>query len=409
MIESMKAAAALSAMTLQEERIKRFEAERVGKVKDEFLMNLSHEIRTPLNAILGWAEILKPGHSTDADMAEGLSVIRRNARAQAKLIEDLLDMSRIVSGKMRLDVQRVELASVIAAAVEVVHLAADAKGVRIEIVIDPLAGPVSGDPSRVQQMIWNLLSNAVKFTPRGGKVQIAVERVNSHIEMSVSDTGRGLEPDLLPHVFERLTQGPDATSVHQRGLGLGLAIVKSLAELHGGSVRAKSAGLGHGSTFIISLPISVVRTITADESGRHPQAAIEGDDLPCPDLEGVRVMVVDDDADASYLVRRILENCKATVSVFHSGQACLDAMAEGRPDVLISDIGMPDMDGYAFIKALRSRPPESGGRVKAIALTAHARSADRRRAMLSGFDVHISRPVEPSELEAVVARLAQRA
>src|SRR4051812_46682149 len=238
-------------MQLGAERMMRIEAERIGRIKDEFLANLSHEIRTPLNAILGWAELLTLGESTPAEVAEGLDVIRRNARAQSKLIEDLLDMSRIISGKLRLDVQRVELANTIAAAVEVVHLAAEAKGVRLEIVVDPLAGPVSGDPSRVQQMIWNLLSNAVKFTPKGGKVQITVERVNSHIEVSVSDTGQGIDPAFLPHVFDRFSQEDQSTTRHQVGLGLGLAIVKNLAELHGGSVRAKSAGVGQGSTFII--------------------------------------------------------------------------------------------------------------------------------------------------------------
>src|SRR3954454_3978615 len=214
----MKAAFEAQAEMLESERGKRVEAERIGRIKDEFLANLSHEIRTPLNAILGWSELLKPGVSSAADMAEGLDVIRRNARAQARLIEDLLDMSRIVSGKLRLDVQRVELAGAIAAAVEVIHLAAEAKGVRLEIVVDPLAGPVSGDPNRVQQMIWNLLSNAVKFTPRGGKIQITVERVNSHIELSVSDTGQGIDPDFLAHVFDRFSQGEVPSQEHRKGL-----------------------------------------------------------------------------------------------------------------------------------------------------------------------------------------------
>src|SRR4051794_35622499 len=275
--EERRASAAAQTLATQgeelgAERTKRIEAERVGRVKDEFLANLSHEIRTPLNAILGWAELLKPGVSSAADMAEGLDVIRRNARAQATLIEDLLDMSRIVSGKLRLDVQRVELAAAIAAAVQIVHLAAEAKGVRMEIIVDPLAGPVSGDPNRVQQMIWNLLSNAVKFTPRGGKIQITVERVNSHIELSVSDTGQGIDPDFLAHVFDRFSQGEVPSREHRKGLGLGLAIVKNLAELHGGSVRAKSGGLGKGSTFIVSLPISIVRSITAGGAAPPPHA-----------------------------------------------------------------------------------------------------------------------------------------
>jgi CheY-like chemotaxis protein len=292
--------------------------------------------------------------------------------------------------------------------VEVVHLAAEAKGVRLEIVVDPVAGPVSGDPSRVQQMIWNLLSNAVKFTPKGGKVQVTVERVNSHIEVSVSDTGQGIDPEFLPHVFDRFSQEDQSTTRRQVGLGLGLAIVKNLAELHGGSVRAKSAGVGQGSTFIICLPISVVRTLTAGEQRHHPTAAIEGIDPPCPDLGGVHVVVVDDDPDALELVKRVLEKCHATVTICESGAACIESLSALHPTVLITDIGMPEMDGYTLIKAVRALPAEAGGTTPAIALTAHARSEDRRRAMLYGFDVHIARPVEPSELLAVVARLARR-
>jgi signal transduction histidine kinase len=403
-------AATMAAQTqeLEVERHKRAEAERMGRVKDEFLANLSHEIRTPLNAILGWAELLKPGESSAADVVEGLAVIRRNARAQARLIDDLLDMSRIISGKLRLDVQRVELAAAIAAAVEVVHLAAEAKGVRMEIIVDPLAGPVSGDPSRVQQIIWNLLSNAVKFTPKGGKVQITVERVNSHIELSISDTGQGLDPAFLPYVFDRFSQGAQPLVMPQKGLGLGLAIVKSLAEMHGGSVRAKSGGVDKGSTFIVALPISIVRTLTGDELRHHPASAIEGDQVPCPDLAGVHVMVVDDDRDALDLVKRVLERCHAQVTICATGEDCIKTLRDVRPTVLITDIGMPGMDGYSLMKAVRALPPEAGGQTPAIALTAHARSQDRRRAMLSGFDVHLARPVEPSELEAVVARLARR-
>ena len=390
------------------ERTKRVEAERIGRIKDEFLANLSHEIRTPLTAILGWSDLLKPGVSSPAEMAEGLEVIRRNARAQTRLIEDLLDMSRIVSGKLRLDVQRVELASAIAAAVEVVHLAAQAKGVRIEIVVDPLAGPVSGDPNRVQQMIWNLLSNAVKFTPRGGKVQVTVERVNSHIELSVSDTGQGIDPEFLPHVFDRFSQAEGPLNKQHKGLGLGLAIVKHLAEMHGGSVRAKSGGVGKGSTFIVSLPISIVRSLTAGEQRDHPAASIESDLPPPPDLAGVHVMVVDDDQDALEMVKRVLEKSNAKVTICESGAACLKDLAALRPNVLITDIGMPQMDGYSLIKAVRALPPDSGGTTPALALTAHARSDDRSRAMLCGFDIHVARPVEPSELIAVVARLARR-
>jgi CheY-like chemotaxis protein len=257
-------------------------------------------------------------------------------------------------------------------------------------------------------VIWNLLSNAIKFTPRGGKVQLTVERVNSHIELSVSDTGQGIDPGYLPHVFERFSQGENRQSKHQGGLGLGLAIVKNLAELHGGSVRAKSGGVGKGATFIVALPISVVQILTADEPGHHPMATGEAEPADSPDLSGVRVMVVDDNADALQLVRRVLEKRNASVTTCQSGAECLDSLAKLRPAVLITDIGMSAMDGYALILAVRALPAEAGGATPAVALTAHARSEDRRRAMLSGFDVHVARPAEPSELVAVVARLARR-
>ena len=253
----------------QVQRTGRNEAERLGRIKDEFLANLSHEIRTPLNAILGWSQLLNPESVTKADLAEGLGVITRNARTQARLIDDLLDMSRIISGKMRLDVQRVDLPAVIDAAIESMTPAAEAREIKIQKVIDPIAGPITGDPNRLQQVVWNLLSNAIKFTPKGGKVQVVVERSNSHVELSVSDTGRGIAAEFLPHVFERFSQAEEPSRRRSSGLGLGLAIVKSLSELHGGSVRVKSGGEGKGSTFIVSLPISVVHTL---DTKRKPTA-----------------------------------------------------------------------------------------------------------------------------------------
>jgi CheY-like chemotaxis protein/two-component sensor histidine kinase len=393
---------------LNSERTRRVEAERIGKIKDEFLANLSHEIRTPLNAILGWSELLKPGQSTDEEMREGLDVIRRNVKVQAQLIDDLLDMSRIISGKLRLDVQRIELPAIIDAAIEVVRLAADAKGVRLEAVVDPVAGPVTGDPNRMQQIVWNLLSNAIKFTPRGGKVQITLERVSSHVELSVSDTGHGIEVDFLPYVFDRFTQAESMLTKINVGLGLGLAIVKNLTEMHGGTVGVKSAGVGKGSTFIVSLPISVIRGLSGDEIRPHPSTAREADLTPDPDLSGIKLLVVDDDVDSIQLVKLLLEKCGAIIKTCSSGAECLKCLPIDKPDVLISDIGMPGMDGYALIKQVRALSPEQGGRIPAIALTAFARSEDRRRAMLSGFDIHVSKPVEPGELIAVVARMARR-
>jgi signal transduction histidine kinase/ActR/RegA family two-component response regulator len=389
-------------------RHQRAEAERIGRVKDEFLANLSHEIRTPLNAILGWSQILKPGKSSDAEMAEGLEIIRRNVLVQAQLIDDLLDMSRIVSGKLRLDVQRVEMPAVITEAVESVQLAARAKGVRLEIVVDPIAGPVTGDPGRMKQVVGNLLSNAIKFTPRGGKVQIILERTSSHVELSISDTGKGITPEFLPHVFERFSQYDTSQTRQHHGLGLGLAIVKNLVELHGGSVLAKSGGVGKGATFIVLLPISVILGLPGQGTHQHPSTATDAEFATSVDLKGVRVMVVDDNADANNLVKHLLEQCEVTVATCTSGAECLERIASASPDVLISDIGMPEMDGYTMMRQLRLLPQERGGQTPAIALTAFARSEDRRRAMLAGFDVHVSKPVEPGELVAVVARMARR-
>jgi signal transduction histidine kinase/ActR/RegA family two-component response regulator len=392
----------------QHDRTQRAESERLGRIKDEFLANLSHEIRTPLNAILGWSQLLKPGTTSQADLVEGLEVITRNARTQARLIDDLLDMSRIISGKMRLEVQRVDLTAVIDAAIESVTPAAEAKGMKLQKVIDPVAGPVSGDPNRLQQVVWNLLMNAIKFTPKGGSVQVVVERVSSHVELSVSDTGKGIAVEFLPHVFERFSQAENSARRGYAGLGLGLAIVKSLAELHGGSVRVKSGGEGKGTTFIVSLPISVVHTLDITDNRRHTRLNDLDPLLHTPDLKGVKVMVVEDEADAIGLVKRMMEDFGATVTTCSSGAECLECIPRQRPDVLIMDIGMPDMDGYTLIGKIRALSPEQGGRTPAVALTAFARSEDRRQAMLAGFDVHVAKPVEPSELVAVISRLARR-
>jgi len=390
------------------ERTKLAESERLGRIKDEFLANLSHEIRTPLNAILGWSQLLQPGITSNADLTEGLDVITRNARTQARLIDDLLDMSRIISGKMRLDVQRVDVSAMIDAALESVKPAAEAKGIKLQKMVDPIAGPVTGDPNRLQQVVWNLLINAIKFTPKGGIVQVVVERVDSHVELSVSDTGKGISAEFLPHVFERFSQAEHSAIRGYTGLGLGLAIVKSLAELHGGSVRVKSGGEGHGTTFIVSLPISVVHTLETRENLQYKKVNRSESLLHTPDLKGIKVMVVDDEADAIGLVKRIMEDCGAVVKACTSGLECLECLPEFRPDVLIMDIGMAEMDGYALIAKVRALSPNQGGRTPAVALTAFARSEDRRQAMLAGFDVHVAKPVEPGELVAVVSRLARR-
>ena len=389
---------------LDAERAARTEAERASLTKDEFLATLSHELRTPLSAILGWSQFLASGPMEDEEVKQGLETIERNARIQTQLIEDLLDMNRIVSGKVRLDVQRMDLASVVEAAVNSIQPAAEAKGIRLRKIIDPLAGPVAGDPSRLQQVVWNLLSNAVKFTPKGGKVEVLVERVNSHLEITVNDSGLGIKPEFLPHVFERFRQADASTTRQYGGLGLGLSIVKQLVELHGGSVRAKSAGEGFGATFIVSLPLAAVH---GDEKREHPTSrnrpALECEDI---NLDELRVLVVDDEPDARELIKRVLLQCNAKVTTAPSAAEGLKILQAEKPDVLVSDIGMPGKDGYQFIREVRKLSASAGGRTPAIALTAFARSEDRTRAMLAGYQVHISKPIEPQELIATVGSLA---
>jgi signal transduction histidine kinase len=393
---------------LESERAARLDAERVSRMKDEFLATLSHELRTPLNAILGWSQLLRMTDLSPADATQGLETIERNARMQVQLIEDLLDMSRIISGKMRLDVQRVDLATIIQAALDAVRPAADAKNVRLQSVLDPLAGPIAGDPNRLQQVVWNLLSNSVKFTPKGGRVQVLLERVNSHVEISVTDTGAGIRPEHLPHVFDRFWQSDASTTRKYGGLGLGLSIVKQLVDVHGGQVRAKSPGEGLGATFIISLPLPLARADA--HPARHHPTTPSPDSAPCPpiDLAGLTVLVVDDESDARLLVVRILQACHANALTAASSADALDLLQRSRPDVLISDIGMPDEDGYELIRKVRALPPDRGGKTPAVAVTAFARSEDRRRALLAGFQLHLAKPIEPAELTTVVASLAGR-
>jgi PAS domain S-box-containing protein len=394
---------------LEREHAARVQAEHASRMKDEFLATLSHELRTPLNAILGYAHLLREGSIRPDEMQAALDVIERNARSQTQIIEDLLDMSRIVSGKIRLDVQRVDLAAAVTTAIDTLRPAAEAKGVRLTTVLDPLVGPVRGDPARLQQVVWNLLSNAIKFTPKAGKVQVALERVNSHVEIVVSDTGEGINPDFLPFVFDRFRQADPSSTRRHGGLGIGLAIVKQLTELHGGSVRAKSPGPGQGSTFVVALPLSAALEDddTAAGSRVHPKAEAAPSDLSDHiDLSGVRVLVVDDQSDARELIAHILTGCHAQVYTAESMSEALRAMRAQPPDVLISDIGMPGHDGYELIQAVRALPREAGGDVPAAAVTAFARSEDRRRAMLAGFQTHIAKPVEPAELITVIASLA---
>ncbi len=392
---------------LESERSARSAAERMSEMKDEFLATLSHELRTPLNAIVGWSHVLRTGPKDPADLVKGLETIERNARVQARLIEDLLDMSRITSGKMRLDVQPIQPSPFIELAVETLHPAADAKGITIAMFLDPAAGPISGDPGRLQQVVSNLLSNAIKFTPKGGKVQVLLERVNSHIEISVADTGIGIAPDFIDHIFERFRQADSSTTKKCGGLGLGLSIVKHLVELHGGTVRVSSPGEGRGTTVAVRLPLTVVHRPEGERL--HPSASRVGAQaLPAFDLSGITVLVIDDESDARDLIRRVLEDSGARVATAGSAEEGLALIETESPQVLVSDIGMPGTDGFELLRMVRALGQGRGGDLPAIALTAFARSEDRVRALRAGYRVHLSKPVDPSELIATVASVAGR-
>jgi PAS domain S-box-containing protein len=385
------------------------QAEESSRLKEEFLATISHELRTPLSAILGWTRMLRLGQLSTEEHAKALDTIERNARAQAQLIDDLLDVSRIVTGKLRMDVRPSDPTSFIDAAVEAVRPAADAKGVRLQKVMDTAAVSIPGDPVRLQQVVWNLLSNAIKFTPRGGHVQIRSERVNSHLEIVVSDTGQGIAPDFLPHVFDRFRQADQKTSRQHGGMGLGLAIVRHLVELHGGTVQASSAGVGKGATFTVQLPIIPVYQVDTSGGRVHPGAR---DLLPPQDitdrLDGLRILVVDDEPDTRDLLKQGLEYCGATVSLAGSAAEALTALDNEMPDVLISDIGMPGVDGYDLIRKIRTLQVETERRVPAIALTAYTRVEDRLQALRAGYDMHVPKPVELTELCAVATSLIRR-
>ena len=399
----------------------RDEAESANRAKDEFLATLSHELRTPLNAILGWTQVLRLDGPGDPDTwNEGLNVVERNTRSQVQLIEDILDVSRIVSGKLRLDVRPVSPAAVLRAALDAVRPTADSRAIRLECVLDPHAGPITGDPDRLQQVFWNLLSNALKFTPKAGRVQVSLARVNSFVEVTVADTGQGIAAEFLPHVFERFQQADSSSTRTHKGLGLGLAIVRHLVELHGGGVRADSPGPGLGSTFRVHLPLAIAHPPVAapPPPGALPREHPTAEDLdqrrgsltPLPrTLEGISIVAVDDDAEARVLLHRILTHCRAQVTVVGTAAEALRAVETLRPDVLLSDVEMPGEDGYSLIAKVRALGADRGGHTPAAALTAYARAEDRTRALLAGFQLHVPKPVEPLELVAVVTNLAGRA
>ncbi|MEP0925513.1 PAS domain S-box protein, partial [Leptolyngbya sp. ST-U4] len=385
---------------LAREQAARAEADRANRIKDEFLAVLSHELRSPLNPILGWAKLLQNGKLDAAKTQQALQTIERNAQLQSELIEDLLDVSRILQGKLNLNISPINLAPLIQAAMETVRLAAEAKLIKVEASLEPEVGLISGDSTRLQQVIWNLLSNAVKFTPKGGQISIRLEGSDSYAHITVSDTGQGIAPDFLPYVFEYFRQADATTTRKFGGLGLGLAIVRHLVELHGGTVAVESAGVGKGATFTARLPFMPVQAIP-DHDSRSSE--------PSSDLNGIQVLVVDDEADSREFVAFVLEQAGATVLTATTANEALTMLIQAKPTVLLSDIGMPDRDGYMLLQQVRALPPEQGGQVRAIALTAYAGDFNQQQALQAGFQQHLSKPIEPERLIQVVACLTQSA
>jgi signal transduction histidine kinase/CheY-like chemotaxis protein len=395
------------ATLLEGERTARAAAERSNRMKDEFLMTVSHELRTPLTAIYGWARMLVTGQIREEHKRRAIEAIERNAHAQTQLVNDLLDVSRAISGKVRLEIRAVDLAAVIAAAVDSIQPAADAKGIQVETDFDPAAGAISGDEARLQQVVWNLLSNAIRFTPRDGRVTIRLARRADHAEIVVTDTGTGIDPEFAPYVFDRFRQGDSGTTRQHGGLGLGLAIVRHLVELHGGTVSVESRGVGFGATFRVALPLLVAGT------GRdRPEPDSDGTaalPLPAPKrLEQLRVLVVDDEPHAVELFAAIVETAGAEARQATSAHEALEVLAAWWPDVLLSDIEMPHHDGYRLMEQVNALAAAGRRSIAAIAVTAHSRPDDRRRAIDAGFNWHLPKPVEPSELVAVIASLMDR-
>jgi PAS domain S-box-containing protein len=410
-VEAMETANQQRDELLDAERNARMSAQRATRLKDEFLATLSHELRTPLSAILGWTQVLLRGESSKGpdEHKRAIEVIDRNARAQVKLIDDLLDLSRVMTGKLRLDLHQVSFASVVEAAVDSARPSADVKGIRLKAILGSSSQDiVSADSARLQQVVWNLLTNAIKFTPKGGQVQVLLQRVNSHLELSVSDTGVGIPANYLPHVFDRFSQKDSSTTRTFGGLGLGLAICKQLVELHGGAIRAASQGEGRGATFSVQLPLSIIQLDDQSAPRIHPTAETQpGEILSLPRLEGVHVFAVDDEPDARDLLRTVLEDQGAKVTSFASAEDTLAALKTTKPTVLVCDIGMPKMDGYQLIRTLRAAESRRE-RIPALALTAFARAEDRKRSLVAGYQAHLAKPFDVGELILVVADLVGR-
>lgn len=402
---------------LAREQEARTQAESANRMKDEFLATLSHELRSPLNAMLGWTSLLRTRKFDAATTARAIETIERNAKAQARLIEDLLDVSRIIRGQLRLTVRPLELIPVIESAINTVRPAADAKNIQVHLLLDTFVGSISGDPDRLQQIIWNLLTNAIKFTPEGGQVQVYLQGDRSHVEISVSDTGEGISPDFLPYVFDRFRQADNSITRSYTGLGLGLAIVRHLVELHGGTVRAESLGAGQGSTFIVKLPLITSAEVkkraeeaeslcSSQSSAPNPQESPRPTVWESP-LDGLQILVVDDEADARELLKSILEQYGAEAIATASAEEAIATIQQSKPDLLISDIGMPNEDGYSLIRRVRALETEKG-QIPSVALTAYVRADDQKAALSAGFQSHVAKPIDPTELIAVVASLVGR-
>jgi PAS domain S-box-containing protein len=395
---------------LDAERNARMTAQRATRLKDEFLATLSHELRTPLSAILGWTQLLLRGATPKGpeEQKRGIEIIDRNARAQVQLIDDLLDLSRIMTGKLRLDLHQISFTNVVEAAVDSAKPAADAKGIRLKAILGAGRDIVSADSTRLQQVVWNLLTNAIKFTPKGGQVQVLLQCVNSHLELSVSDTGIGIPANYLPHVFDRFSQKDTSTTRAFGGLGLGLAICKQLVELHGGTITAVSEGEGRGATFSVHLPLSIVQLNGQGAPRAHPTAETQSAETHAlPRLENVHIFAVDDEPDARELLKTVLEDQGAKVSIFASAEDVLLALKTAKPTILVCDVGMPKMDGYQLIRTLRAEEARSE-RIPALALTAFARAEDRKRSLVAGFQAHLAKPFDVGELILVIADLVGR-
>jgi PAS domain S-box-containing protein len=402
-IGASKIARDISALKAAEE-----ELQQANRLKDEFLASLSHELRTPLNAILGYSRMLRTGMLPPSRHEKAIETIERNATSLTQIVEDVLDVSRIVSGKIRLNVQPVDFPEIARNAIDAVTPAADAKNIRIETVIDPHAAPIAGDPERLQQILWNLLSNAVKFTGKAGKVQVRLERVNSYVELSVSDTGVGISPEFLPHVFERFRQADAGIARERGGLGLGLSIARQLTEMHGGTIEAASGGVGQGATFRLKMPLMIIHPVRESTTRVHPRSPSRAGAIPVVDLEKVHILAVDDDVDALSLVAELLEAAGARVSTARSAEDALRQVSTDVPNVLIADLGMPHVDGFQLIEQVRRHRNARVRAIPAAALTAYARSDDRVKALRAGFQIHLAKPIDPAELVTTIAALAKR-